>query len=161
MCLFIDIYTITWHFMEIVSMSISVFKKKKKKKKKKKMFQYLFRLLKNLQNMLSIIIMTALLFDGLSQQIHDVSTTSPQRRCNVMTLHRRWADVVYTSCARWVSTTIYIALLACLFRASFSGYTYLNAPINVFAKIWRGGVGRGITLHGELDNSNLCRKSPR
>ena len=30
----------------------------------------------------------------ISQQAHDVNTTSPQRRCNVMTLHRRWADVV-------------------------------------------------------------------
>ena len=40
-------------------MSISVFKKNKK------MFEYLFLLLKNLQNMLSITIMTALLFDGL------------------------------------------------------------------------------------------------
>ena len=34
-------------------------------------------------------------------QRHDVYTTSPQRRCNVMTLHRRWDDVVWTSCARW------------------------------------------------------------
>ena len=34
---------------------------------------------------------------------HDVYTTSIQRRCNVMTLHRRWGDVVLTSCARWVS----------------------------------------------------------
>ena len=32
---------------------------------------------------------------------HDVNTTLPQRRCNVMTLHRRWGDVVFTSCARW------------------------------------------------------------
>ena len=29
-----------------------------------------------------------------SQQTHDVYTTSPQRRCNVMTLHRRSDDVV-------------------------------------------------------------------
>ena len=29
-----------------------------------------------------------------SQRAHDVNTTSLQRRCNVMTLHRRWADVV-------------------------------------------------------------------
>ena len=27
--------------------------------------------------------------------------TSPQRRCNVMTLHRRWGDVIFTSCVRW------------------------------------------------------------
>ena len=30
---------------------------------------------------------------------HDVNITSPQRRCNVMTLHRRWGDVIFTSCA--------------------------------------------------------------
>ena len=35
------------------------------------------------------------------QQAHDVNRTSPQRRCNVMTLHRRWANVVWTSCACW------------------------------------------------------------
>ena len=34
-----------------------------------------------------------------SKRTHDVYTTSSQRRCNVMTLHRRWGDVVYTSCA--------------------------------------------------------------
>ena len=33
-----------------------------------------------------------------SQRAHDVNTTSPQRRCNVMVLYRRWGDVVYTSC---------------------------------------------------------------
>ena len=37
-----------------------------------------------------------------TRQAHDVNTTSPQRRCNVMTLHRHWGDVVFTSCARWV-----------------------------------------------------------
>ena len=44
------------------------------------------------------------------------------------------------------STTMYIALIACLFRASFFGYTYLNAPVKIFAK--RGGEweGRRITL---------------
>ena len=39
-----------------------------------------------------------------TQQAHDVNTTSPQRRCNVMTLHRRWIDVLLTSCARWECT---------------------------------------------------------
>ena len=34
-----------------------------------------------------------------AQQAHDVYTTSAQRRCNVMTLHRRWGDVVLTPCA--------------------------------------------------------------
>ena len=32
---------------------------------------------------------------------HDAYTTSLQRRCNVMTLHRRWGDIVLTSFARW------------------------------------------------------------
>ena len=36
-----------------------------------------------------------------SQRAHDVYTTSAQRRCNVMTLHRSWGDVVLTSCVRW------------------------------------------------------------
>ena len=39
-----------------------------------------------------------------ARQAHDVNTTSPQRRCNVMTLHRRWGDVIFTSCARWEKT---------------------------------------------------------
>ena len=34
-----------------------------------------------------------------SQRAHDVNITSPERRCNVMTLHRRWGDVIFTSCA--------------------------------------------------------------
>ena len=37
-----------------------------------------------------------------TRQAHDVNITSPQRRCNVMTLHRHWGDVIFTSCARWV-----------------------------------------------------------
>ena len=39
-----------------------------------------------------------------SRQVHDINITSPQRRCNVMTLHRRWGDVIFTSCARWGET---------------------------------------------------------
>ena len=42
-----------------------------------------------------------------SRQAHDVNITSPQRRCNVMTLHRRWGDVIFTSCARWVCIVLY------------------------------------------------------
>ena len=47
------------------------------------------------------IIIHLFLNENVSQRAHDVNTTSPQRRCNVMTLHQRWADVVWTSCARW------------------------------------------------------------
>ena len=36
-----------------------------------------------------------------SQQAYEVYTTSAQHRCNVMTLHRSWDDVVLTSCACW------------------------------------------------------------
>ena len=38
----------------------------------------------------------------ITQWTRDVSTTSPERWCNVTTLHRRLRDAVYTSCARWV-----------------------------------------------------------
>ena len=34
-----------------------------------------------------------------TQRAHEVNITSPQRQCNVMTLHRRWGDVIFTSCA--------------------------------------------------------------
>ena len=34
-----------------------------------------------------------------TQRAHDVNITSPQCRCNVMTLHGRRGDVVFTSCA--------------------------------------------------------------
>ena len=43
---------------------------------------------------------------GKYWQAHDVNITSPQRRCNVMTLHRRWGDVIFTSCARWDNSCI-------------------------------------------------------
>ena len=35
----------------------------------------------------------------LSQRAHDGYATSAQRRCNIITLHRRWGDVLITSCA--------------------------------------------------------------
>ena len=38
-------------------------------------------------------------YEETTQRAHDVNITSPQCRCNVMTLHRRWGDVVFTSCA--------------------------------------------------------------
>ena len=48
-----------------------------------------------------------------------------QRRLNVMTLHRRWGDVVLTSCARWGNTALstrlhvhVIALRSMVSRAS-------------------------------------------
>ena len=45
----------------------------------------------------------------ITQRAHDVNITSPQRRCNVMTLHRRWDNVIFTS---WrcidVEATLYL-----------------------------------------------------
>ena len=32
----------------------------------------------------------------ITQRAHDVNITSPQHRCNVMTLHWRWGDVIFT-----------------------------------------------------------------
>ena len=45
------------------------------------------------------------LIKNVSQRTHDIYTTSHQRRCNIMMLHRRWCDVVLTLCARWVDTS--------------------------------------------------------
>ena len=47
----------------------------------------------------NIFIFFLFLQENISQRAHDLNTTSPQRRCNVMTLHRRWGDVAFTSCA--------------------------------------------------------------
>ena len=41
-----------------------------------------------------IINIWCLCYQPSSQRAYDVYTTSSQRRCNVMTLHRRWGDVV-------------------------------------------------------------------
>ena len=37
-----------------------------------------------------------------SQQAHNIKMTSYQRRCDVITSHRRWYDVILTLCAHWV-----------------------------------------------------------
>ena len=52
-----------------------------------------------------IIILLISTYREYTRQAHDVNTTLPQRPCNVMTLHRRWGDVVFTSCARWVESS--------------------------------------------------------
>ena len=54
------------------------------------------------------------IFSHSSQRAHDVNITSPQRRCNVMTLHRRWGDVIFTSCARWVIFMFTYVQYSCL-----------------------------------------------
>ena len=40
-----------------------------------------------------------------TQRAHDVTMMSYERRCDVMTSHRRRSDVILTSCACWVSFT--------------------------------------------------------
>ena len=37
----------------------------------------------------------------VTQQAHNIKMTSYQRRCDVITSHRRWYDVILTLCARW------------------------------------------------------------
>ena len=36
-----------------------------------------------------------------SKRVHDVKMTSYERRCDVMTSHRRWYDVILTPYAHW------------------------------------------------------------
>ena len=43
-------------------------------------------------------------FQGTTQQAHNVKMTSYQRRCDVITSHRRWYDVILMLCACWVDT---------------------------------------------------------
>ena len=45
----------------------------------------------------------------------DVNIMSPQRRCNVMTLHRRLGDVIFTSYACRALSDLRITALALLF----------------------------------------------
>ena len=37
-----------------------------------------------------------------TQQAHNMKMTSYQRRCDVITSHRRWYDVILTLCAHWI-----------------------------------------------------------
>ena len=41
-----------------------------------------------------------------TQQAHNIKMMSYQRRCDVITSHRRWYDVILTLCAHWVYVTI-------------------------------------------------------
>ena len=81
-----------------------------------------------------------------SQRAHDVNTTSPQRRCNVMTLHRRWGDVVLTSTS-WrcidVEPTLYKrhvpAGLSCnAHQRYYNGFSvyYLRIAIQISSLRW-------------------------
>ena len=40
-------------------------------------------------------------FQHAAQRAHNVKMTSYQRRCDVITSHRRWYDVILMLCARW------------------------------------------------------------
>ena len=41
-----------------------------------------------------------------SQWAHNVKMTSYQRRCDVITSHRRWYDVILMLCACWAGTSL-------------------------------------------------------
>ena len=56
---------------------------------------------------------------GRSQWAHDFRSTSYQRRCDVMTSHRRRSDVILTSCARWACVERTPILITMLVTASF------------------------------------------
>ena len=66
------------------------------------------------------------------QRAHDVYTTSAQRRCNVMTLHRRWGDVVLTPCACWVGSETFLC--------AWSGFVSLSLltlhPVKIMIKLY-------------------------
>ena len=53
------------------------------------------------------------IIQDIIQQTHNVTTTSLQRRCNVVTLHRRCNDVPATLCVCWEVPVL--VLLFCLF----------------------------------------------
>ena len=82
-----------------------------------------------------------------TQQAHNVKMTSFQRRCDVITSHRRWYDVILTLCALWVCTRTFKIIFLhlkynlllpelCLlsnFKQYFSYYTLVTS----FVKSWR------------------------
>ena len=77
------------------------------------------------------------LSSSTSQRAHDVYTTSAQRRCNVMTLHRRSGDVVLTSCSRWdiilkCSYMLYVSTTQRFHRRRRSPLELSIAPIQTF-----------------------------
>ena len=63
-----------------------------------------------------------------TQRAHDVNITPPQRRCNVMTLHRRWGDVIFTSCACWVVALLW-NLLSTIYENNQYHENYLSIKI--------------------------------
>ena len=52
----------------------------------------------------------------LTQQAHNLKTTSYQRQCDVMTSHRRRYDVVLTACACWEGLQVTISKLSLLHK---------------------------------------------
>ena len=70
-----------------------------KNKKKKKYFT--MSSAENFTGMLRVKLSDEQYIEVQTRQAPDVNITSPQRRCNVMTLHRRWGDVIFTLHRRW------------------------------------------------------------
>ena len=67
---------------------------------------------------------------------HDVNITSPQRRCNLMTLHRRWVDVIFTS---WHASTLrrrYIYVMCVPWRKYNVASTSMQRH-DVASTLWR------------------------
>ena len=62
-----------------------------------------------------------------SQQAHNIKMTSYQRRCDVITSHRRWYDVILTSCAHWDGFNLEI----------FIGFTVIRWKFYYFMKSCR------------------------
>ena len=50
---------------------------------------------------IKIVLFTSCLVPRVSQRAHAITRTPYQHRCNIMTLHRRWYDVVLTLGPRW------------------------------------------------------------
>ena len=79
------------------------------------------------------------LFEGASQQTHNVATTSLQRRCNVVTLQRRCNDVFARLCVCWASS-IQSDKADCLYhwyqfdRKSWNSIAYWNNSNILWAK---------------------------
>ena len=67
-----------------------------------------------------------------TQQTYNFKTTSQQRRCNVMTLHRRCGDVIWTSCARWIQSPFIMLFIYSLSYCAHVAGTYWEKIWSVF-----------------------------
>ena len=61
---------------------------------------------------------------GGTQQAHNIKMMSYQRRCDVITSHRRWYDVILTLCAHWVHSTAKKSTIANIFLSHCMIFNY-------------------------------------